>query len=172
MDNNIFKALSSETRVKMLKSLIKKENHISGLARDVGVSVPVASKHVDVLERAELVTRVNFGRTHVIKAIIENLQGMESILKENHTIGLEKGLSITDALKQIPGIDVEKVGNKSYIASIDGEKGYYIYEIDGEAPNIPIDEYILERDTRIEIKKLFPVDRKTIDVRCDKTPDK
>ncbi|MDY6959373.1 MAG: ArsR family transcriptional regulator, partial [Halobacteriota archaeon] len=36
----------------MLKSLIKKENHISGLARDVGVSVPVASKHVDVLERA------------------------------------------------------------------------------------------------------------------------
>jgi len=55
---------------------------------------------------------------HVLRAKIENLYGMAGILRETHVLELKKGSSVLDALEQIPGIDVE-------------------------APNIPIDEYML-----------------------------
>ena len=170
MDNNIFKALSSSTRVKMLRTLAKKELHISGLARELGISVPVASKHVEILEKAGLVERESFGRTHVLRAKTENLQGMAGLLRESHTLEVNKGLSILDALEQIPGVDVGKIGDKSYITSINGEGGYYIYEVDGELPDVPINEYELKEDVEIGIKKLLPVEKRRIRVKlCPKT---
>ena len=162
MDNNIFRALSSKTRVKMLRTLAKKELHISGLARELGISVPVASKHVEILEKAGLVERESFGRTHVVKAKKENLHELEAILRESHTLELEKGLSLLDALKQIPGIEIKKTGDKEYITSIDGEEGYYLYEVDGKIPDVPINEYEVRGDLEVEIKKLLPVEKKKI----------
>jgi predicted transcriptional regulator len=38
MSNDLFKALSSKTRVNMLKTLQKKEMHISGLARELNLT--------------------------------------------------------------------------------------------------------------------------------------
>ena len=62
----LFKALSSKTRREMLKLLMKTDYHVSGLAKALGISVPVAAKHVKILEDAELVTRKTFGKTHVL----------------------------------------------------------------------------------------------------------
>ncbi len=54
MANDVFKALSSTTRLKMLRILAKKEMHITGLARELNLSVPVVAKHSKLLEKTGL----------------------------------------------------------------------------------------------------------------------
>jgi len=51
----IFRALSSKTRIEMMKLLMQREYHVSGLAKALGISVPVVAKHVKILEDAGLV---------------------------------------------------------------------------------------------------------------------
>jgi len=69
----LFKALSSKTRLKMLKLLTKQNYHVSGLAKVLEISVPVAAKHVRILEDAGLVHSKTFGRTHVLSLDREKL---------------------------------------------------------------------------------------------------
>jgi DNA-binding transcriptional ArsR family regulator len=61
----MFKALSSPTRLEILKSLLRKEMHISAIARQMKISVPVAAKHVKILEKAGLVEKREFGRSRI-----------------------------------------------------------------------------------------------------------
>ena len=58
-NDNIFRALSSPTRIKALKLLSNKEMHLSGLARELDISVPVMSKHIKILERFGFVRLVS-----------------------------------------------------------------------------------------------------------------
>ena len=51
----MFKALSSETRIKIIKILLNREIHLSGLARELNISVPVMSRHIKLLENVELI---------------------------------------------------------------------------------------------------------------------
>lgn len=161
----MFRALSSSTRVAMLKMLLKKEMHISGLAAELGISVPVAAKHITILEKGGLIERRKFGRTHVLKAKKEKLYGILDIFSESPTVKLPKGSSLLDALKSVSAIDVIKIGDKEFITSIDGEKGYYIYEVDGEYPNIPINDYKLRKSIQIKLKKLVAVAEKEIAIK-------
>ena len=64
----MFKALSSPTRLEILKSLMRKEMHVSAIARQMKISVPVTAKHVKILEKAGLVEKKEFGRSHVYRA--------------------------------------------------------------------------------------------------------
>jgi len=162
---SIFKALSSTTRVKMLKMLTKKEMHISGLAKALGISVTVAAKHVKLLERADLIEKRKFGRTHVLRARMEKLNSGLEIFSESFTVEASKGSNIMDALRQVSGIEVERVDDKEFITSIDGEKGYYIYEVDKELPNVPMSEYTLKKDAEMKLKKLVPVTEKKITIK-------
>jgi len=170
MDNKVenleylFKAMGSATRIDMLRILAKRKHHISGLAKELKISVPATAKHVNILEKAGLVEREKFGRTHVLKAKLENLYGSAEIFCESYNLELdvEKRPSMLDALKQIPGIEIKKVGNREYITSLDGEGGYYIYEVDGKTPDVPINEYRIRGDVEVGIKKLLPVEKKKI----------
>ena len=54
---NLFKVISSNTRLSILESLNKGDKHISALAREIGISVPVAAKHIKILEKAKLIDR-------------------------------------------------------------------------------------------------------------------
>ncbi len=65
--DNVFQALTDPTRRAMLKSLSAGELNIGELAAPFEMSLAAASKHVKVLERAGLVTRVIQGRTHVCR---------------------------------------------------------------------------------------------------------
>lgn len=60
----IFKALSDRTRRHMLAELAGGEATVSQLAAPFSMSLPAASKHLKVLERAGLVTRTKMGRVH------------------------------------------------------------------------------------------------------------
>jgi DNA-binding transcriptional ArsR family regulator len=165
MTNDVFKALSSATRLKMLRILAKKEMHITGLARELNISVPVVAKHAKLLERANLIEIRKFGKTHVLGSKIKNMYGMLDELADSHTIDLQKGASILEALKKVSGVELKKVGDKEFVMAIDGEEGLYLYEVNGNSPNSTTEEFKIEKDCTIEWKKLLPVTRKKIFVK-------
>ena len=147
-----------------MKVLIHKEMHLSGLARELDISVPVTSRHIKILENVGLINKRIFGNTYVLTTRIKNLEvALEPFIEES-TIEINQKKSLFDALKQIPGIEVKKVGKHKYIQSIDGDKGYYIYEVDGKLPEKPIDEYTIEKNFTLDLKKLVSVKKKKIKV--------
>lgn len=148
----------------MLKLLMKTDYHVSGLAKALGISVPVAAKHVRILEDAELVNRKTFGKTHVLTVNRAKLYDAMETFSEDYEIEARKGTSILDALKDVSGIGIKKIGDKEFIASIDGEEGFYIYEVNGKSPNMPINEYTMVQGGEIEIKRLVPVLKKRVKV--------
>ena len=140
----MFKALSSESRIRILKKLAQKEFHISQLSRELKISKPVISRHIKILEVAGLVKRRVIGNVHLLSCNIESLENAYEPFVEESNIKIEKNSTIFDVIKQLPGIETVTHGKNKYIASIGGEKGYYIYEVNGKAPEKPIDKYILK----------------------------
>jgi DNA-binding transcriptional ArsR family regulator len=163
----IFKALSSKTRIEMVKLLMQSDYHVSGLARALGISVPVAAKHVRILEDAELVESKIFGRTHVLSVNREKLYEAMEAFGEEYGIEVQKGASILEVLKQVAGVGTNKIGGKEFLVSIDDEEGFYVYEVEGELPDTPINEYKMEKDGEIEIKRLVPVLKKRVKVKIN-----
>jgi DNA-binding transcriptional ArsR family regulator len=165
MNEEIFKALSSRTRIDMVKLLMKSNYHVSGLAKALGISVPVTAKHVKILENAKLVERKTFGKTHVLTVNKAMLYEMLGAFGEQYEVEVRKGASILEVLKDVAGVGIRKVGDKEFIASIDDEEGFYIYEVDGNSPNTPVNEYRMEKGGEIAIKRLVPVRTKSVRVR-------
>ena len=166
MDNDkMFKALSSETRIKIIKILLNREIHLSGLARELNISVPVMSRHIKLLENVELVKKRVVGNVHLLSANIGSLEELLEPFIEESEIEINEHDSIFDALKQIPGIEIQRVGENQYITSIDGEKGYYIYEVDGKIPTKSINEFRPKKNITLELKKLVSVNKKKIEVK-------
>lgn len=164
-NNELFKALSSKSRIKIIRKIAFKETHISELSRELKISKPVISRHIKILEKAGLVKRRIIGNVHLLSANVEVLEKAFDPFIEESEIKIGKNTSLFDALKQLPGIETKTQGKNEYITSIDGEKGYYIYEVNGKAPTKPIDEYKPEKDVMLNIKKLVMVDKKKIKIR-------
>lgn len=144
---------------------MEKNIHISGLAKEIGLSTPVILRHVKILENAGLVRRKIVGNVHILSA---NITGLDKILEpfsEEYSIEIKQKESLFDAIKQLPGVEIDKVGENQYITSIDGERGYYVYEVNGKTPAVPIDQYKPEKNVTLKVKKLVPVDKKKIDIK-------
>ena len=60
----VFRALGDQTRRGMLERLARSEHTVSELAKPYRMSHAAASKHIQALERAGLVTRTVRGRIH------------------------------------------------------------------------------------------------------------
>ena len=71
--NDIFHALANSTRREMVHMMALKERTVSELAKPFDMSLAAISKHIKVLERAELVNRVVTGRTHTCHLNTESL---------------------------------------------------------------------------------------------------
>jgi len=164
-NDKLFKALSSPTRIKILKLLTTREMHLTGLAKEIGISVPVTSRHIKILESVDLINKRVFGNTYLLKAKINNLERVLEPFIEESSVELNKEKSIFEALKQTPGIEIKKVGKNQYIRSIDGEEGYYIYEVNGKLPEKPVDEYMINKNITLDIKKLVSIEKKKIKVK-------
>jgi DNA-binding transcriptional ArsR family regulator len=63
----VFHALASDARREMLGRLAGGELTVGQLAEPLAMSLAAASKHVQVLERAGLITRTVEGRRHVCR---------------------------------------------------------------------------------------------------------
>ncbi|MGP4081107.1 ArsR/SmtB family transcription factor [Pseudalkalibacillus sp. R45] len=76
--DEIFHALADSTRREMLHMMSEKERTVSELAQPFDMSLAGISKHIKVLERANLVDRSVKGRTHTCRLNTESLsQAME-----------------------------------------------------------------------------------------------
>ena len=65
--NEIFHALSDETRRAMLRDLALGERTVGELAKPHAMTLAAASKHIKVLEAAGLIRREVKGRTHLCR---------------------------------------------------------------------------------------------------------
>ncbi|MFZ2873750.1 MAG: metalloregulator ArsR/SmtB family transcription factor [Phycisphaerales bacterium] len=65
--DRVFHALSHPARRDMIRRLAGGERNLTSLAGPLRMTFPAASKHVRVLERAELVTRRVSGREHLCR---------------------------------------------------------------------------------------------------------
>ena len=71
--NEIFRALADPTRREIIHMMAQKERTVSELAEPFDMSLPAVSKHIKVLERANLVERSINGRTHICRLNTESL---------------------------------------------------------------------------------------------------
>jgi DNA-binding transcriptional ArsR family regulator len=165
MGNDVFRALGSQTRVSILKLLAGGELHVSEVARRLDLSVPVVARHVKVLEEAGLVRKRVVGNLYLLSSVGINIEEALAPLRDKAVVTIKKKESLFDALRQVPGVEITSVGDSQYITSINGERGYFIYEVDGKAPSVPIDQYHPAKTIRLQVKKLVPVSKKMIHVR-------
>ncbi|MFL6760222.1 ArsR/SmtB family transcription factor [Sphingomonas sp.] len=77
-----FQALADPTRRGMLATLALGEKSIGELAQPFAMSFAGASKHVQVLEKAGLLSRRKVGRTHLCSLRAEPLAEAENWLKQ------------------------------------------------------------------------------------------
>jgi len=149
----------------IMKILMNRDMHISGLAKELAISVPVVSRHIKLLEKVNLIQKRIVGNVHLLRAKIGSLERVLEPFIEESIVEINKDESLFDALKQLPGIEIQKVGNNQYITSINGEKGYYIYEIDGEIPTKAVNKLKPKKKVTLELKKLITVNKKKIEVK-------
>ena len=71
--NEIFHALADSTRREMVHMMAQKERTVSELAEPFDMSLAGVSKHIKVLERANLVERSVNRRTHICRLNTETL---------------------------------------------------------------------------------------------------
>jgi len=163
-NNNLFNALSSQTRINIIKILVNKELHLSELSRELKISKPVISRHIKILEEVGLIKRKIIGNVHILSANLECIEkSFEPFVKESK-LKIDKNTTIFDALKQLPGVETTSDGKNQFITSIDGEKGFYIYEVDGVIPKKAINRYTPKGNVTLQLKKLVPVSKKKIKI--------
>ncbi len=157
---DIFKVLGNENRRKILKILFEGEMHINGIAKKLNISVPVVFKHIKVLEKNNLIERRKVGSTHLLKirsTYLETIKKLFSTIEKAYIIKTKKGESLFDAFKNIPGISIKKTSQGYLIESIDGKKGYFLFEVNGKIPKRSIEKIFLKKDAEISFYHLTPI---------------
>ncbi|MBS7623551.1 helix-turn-helix domain-containing protein [Candidatus Bathyarchaeota archaeon] len=165
MRSSLLKALSSPTRVNILSMIRREQMHISALAKRLRVSVPVAAKHVRILENAGLIERREYGRSHILTAKTSRMESMLDELASVSTIELPRGSSVLDALRKTCLVDTKRVDGNEYIVSIDGREGFYLYEVNNRLADVSMNKYRLKGDVEIALKRMIPVTERRIMVK-------
>ncbi|NRG45254.1 helix-turn-helix transcriptional regulator [Bacillus sp. CRN 9] len=75
--DNVFYALSDPTRRTIIQLMAEKERSVKELAEPFDMSLAAISKHIKVLEKANLLERTVHGRTHFCRLKEESLTAAE-----------------------------------------------------------------------------------------------
>jgi DNA-binding transcriptional ArsR family regulator len=161
----LFRALDSETRLEMLQLLFEEEKNVSELARELEISVPVAAKHVNILEAANLIERNIYGKTHVLELNIKNIASSLDILAPIKNIEVQRGTNLLEVLKTLAVIETKILRDKEHVISTNGERGFFIYEVDGVFSEKTVGNFIINTDSNIVWKKLEPVAKLRMNIR-------
>jgi DNA-binding transcriptional ArsR family regulator len=112
--DRVFHALSHPARRAILRRLTDREQNLSELSAPLRMSFPAASKHIRVLERAQLVRRRVIGRNHLCriegKPLAEAsawLEGYRQVWEENFQ-RLDTLLEELKAQDTEPGVHASK----------------------------------------------------------------
>jgi len=80
--SELLKALSDTTRRDLLTQLCQQgPSRVTDLADVYSMSLNAISKHIKILEKAQLVTRKTMGRTHWIEANLKQISVVDDWLK-------------------------------------------------------------------------------------------
>jgi DNA-binding transcriptional ArsR family regulator len=78
--DRVFRALADTTRRDIVRRAIAGEEGVAELARHYPMSFAAVQKHVAILERAGLVTKVRSGRRKVVRTNLEGLRRARRLL--------------------------------------------------------------------------------------------
>ena len=78
--DSLFHALSDSTRRSILRDITRKDKTVSEIARPYKMSLAAVSKHLKVLEAAELVARERRGNFQIVRLKAANLRPAEQWL--------------------------------------------------------------------------------------------
>ena len=78
--DSIFHALSDPTRRSILRDLAEGEKTVGAIAEPYSMSLAAVSKHLQVLDRARLISRMRRGNFQVVRLNAPNLQPAEQWL--------------------------------------------------------------------------------------------
>lgn len=160
--------IANPTRRRMLAILAQRSLHIAGLGRDVGVSAPVALRHVRRLEEAGLVERAMLGNQHVISLAPDaeqRLGGVWSLIAERPSVTVPAGTPLADALADLEGVRFAASGLGTMVVEVDGVQGDYVYEVDGQLPQDSLDRFTVDAEVTVRIKRLVPSIAREVRVR-------
>jgi DNA-binding transcriptional ArsR family regulator len=80
--DRVFRALADTTRRDIVRRAIAGEEGVAELAQHYPMSFAAVQKHVAVLERAGLVTKVRAGRRKVVRTNVEGLRRARRLLDQ------------------------------------------------------------------------------------------
>ncbi len=78
--DTVFHALSDTTRRSILRDVARKEKTVGEVAKPYQISLAAVSKHLKVLESAELIARERRGSFQIVRLCAENLLPAEEWL--------------------------------------------------------------------------------------------
>ena len=96
----VFHALSDETRRSILRAVAKKEKTISEIAKPYAMSLAAVSKHLKVLDAAELIARERRGSFQIIRLNAKSLRPAEQWLAFYETFWTERIDALQSYLEQ------------------------------------------------------------------------
>ncbi|MDV0446671.1 hypothetical protein MsAg5_05210 [Methanosarcinaceae archaeon Ag5] len=164
----IFSAISSDMRQRMIQLISEDSRHISSIARELNISVPVAAKHIKILEDAGLIERKIFGKTHVLSLKKNSFNTAFDAFAPVKKLEVEKGTTLMEAFKSVAIVEVKNIGGRNFIVAADGEEGYFLYEVNGKLIDKRAEEFVLEEDAVVSWKRLEPVTKKKLVVSVKK----
>jgi DNA-binding transcriptional ArsR family regulator len=80
--DRVFQALADKTRRDIVRRAIGGEEGVAELAQHYPMSFAAVQKHVAILERAGLVTKVRTGRRKVVRTNVEGLRRARRLLDQ------------------------------------------------------------------------------------------
>lgn len=95
-----FAALADPTRRAILARLCEGEARVTELARPFSISLNSVSKHIRLLERAELIERKRVGREHVLSLNPRGLDEVANWVEESRSFWVHGLESLEALLKQ------------------------------------------------------------------------
>lgn len=96
--DRLFQAFSDATRRDIVRRVTVAKYSVSGLAKHYNMSFAAVQKHVAVLERASLVTKVKHGREQLVQGNHEGLRKARRLLDEYEVIWRQRDERIADIL--------------------------------------------------------------------------
>jgi DNA-binding transcriptional ArsR family regulator len=80
--DQVFRALADTTRRDIVRRAIAGEEGVAELAEHYPMSFAAVQKHIAILERAGLVTKVRIGRRKVVRTNVEGLRRARRLLDQ------------------------------------------------------------------------------------------
>lgn len=98
--NLVFNSLADPTRRDILQRVLKAELSITEIAEKYTMTFAAVSKHLQKLERANLILRRRQGKYYYVQASPETLKSTEAYLKQYQMMAVDRFDRLEDYLKE------------------------------------------------------------------------